>query len=211
MLCFCVLSTSPKHMAPSTEPFSGLSLLPPKMLACIRQFHDGTQACVRLEGGECPDKFDVGQCLRQGSVLAPLLFNTFSTAVRNASLLMRPSWATWCSSNETRRRGRRRANHERSKSMGEGGKEEKGEQGLWGMLYVDKAGIVSQSPGGSWRRMMTVIATACSAFGLTVPEANTDEMRLHTKDEWSRCPSPSLQLVRNTNKRLNLCASGRGY
>ena len=30
---------------------------------------------------ECWDKFDVGQSLRQGCVLAPLLFNMFFTAV----------------------------------------------------------------------------------------------------------------------------------
>ena len=63
-------------MTPSTEPFCGMFLLvfgvPPRMLAVIRQFHDGMQACVRLDDGECSDKFDVGQGLRQGCVLAPL-------------------------------------------------------------------------------------------------------------------------------------------
>ena len=54
--------------------------VPPRMLAVIRQFHDGMQACVRLDG-ECSDKCDVGQGLRQGCVLAPLLFNMFFTAV----------------------------------------------------------------------------------------------------------------------------------
>ena len=39
------------------------------------------QACVRLDDGECSDKFDVGQGLRQGCVLAPLLFSMFFTAV----------------------------------------------------------------------------------------------------------------------------------
>ena len=29
--------------------------VPPRMLAVIRQFHDGMQACVRLDDGECPD------------------------------------------------------------------------------------------------------------------------------------------------------------
>ena len=55
--------------------------VPPRMLAVIRQFHDGMQACVQLDDGECSDKFDVGQGLRQGCVLAPLLFNIFFTMV----------------------------------------------------------------------------------------------------------------------------------
>ena len=55
--------------------------VPPRMLAVIRQFHDGMQACVRLDDEECSDKFDVGQGLRQGCVLAPLVFNMFSSAV----------------------------------------------------------------------------------------------------------------------------------
>ena len=33
--------------------------IPPRMLAVIRQFHDGMRAYVRLDDGECSDKFDV--------------------------------------------------------------------------------------------------------------------------------------------------------
>ena len=53
--------------------------VPLKMLAVIR--HDGMQACVRLDDREYSDKFAVGQGLKQGCVLAPLLFNMFFTAV----------------------------------------------------------------------------------------------------------------------------------
>ena len=48
------------------------------------------------------------------------------------------------------------------------------------MLYADDAGIVSRSSEGL-ERMMTVIVTARSAFGLTASGAKTDIMCLQTK------------------------------
>ena len=48
------------------------------------------------------------------------------------------------------------------------------------MLYADDAGIVSRSPGGL-EKMMTVIVTACSEFGLTASEAKTEITCLQTK------------------------------
>ena len=48
------------------------------------------------------------------------------------------------------------------------------------MLYADDAGIVSRSSGGL-ERVVTVIVTACSAFGLTVSEAKTEIMCVQTK------------------------------
>ena len=55
------------------------------MLAVIRQFRGVMLACVRLDDGECSDKFDLGQGLQQGCVLAPLLLSMFfTTALRVA-------------------------------------------------------------------------------------------------------------------------------
>ena len=51
---------------------------------------------------------------------------------------------------------------------------------MWGVLYADDVGIVSPSPEGL-EKMMTVIVTACLAFGLTVSEAKTEIMCLQTK------------------------------
>ena len=51
---------------------------------------------------------------------------------------------------------------------------------MWGMLCADDAGIVSRSSEGL-ERMMTVIVTACSSFGLAVSEAKKDSMCRQTK------------------------------
>ena len=52
---------------------------------------------------------------------------------------------------------------------------------LWGMLYADDAGVVSQSPKQP-RKMMRAIVVVCPTFGLTVSEAKTEIMCLRTKD-----------------------------
>ena len=51
---------------------------------------------------------------------------------------------------------------------------------LWGMLYVDDAGVVSQPPEQR-RKMMRVIVVVCAAFGLTLSEAKTEIMCLRAK------------------------------
>ena len=48
------------------------------------------------------------------------------------------------------------------------------------MLYEADAGIVSRSSEGL-ERMMSMVVTACSSFGLTVSEAKTEIMCLETK------------------------------
>ena len=62
----------------------------------------------------------------------------------------------------------------------DGQRKEEAAQTLWGMLYADDAGVVSRSPEGL-EKMLTVIVTACAAFGLTASEAKTEIMSLQTK------------------------------
>ena len=59
--------------------------VPQNMISVIRQFHDGMRACVRLDDRVCSRWFAVEQSLRQGCVLAPLLFNIFVVAVINVA------------------------------------------------------------------------------------------------------------------------------
>ena len=55
--------------------------VPSQMIRVIRQFHDGMRACVQNDDGVCSEWFEVAQGLRQGCVLAPLLFNIFFAAM----------------------------------------------------------------------------------------------------------------------------------
>ena len=51
------------------------------MIRVIRPFHNGIRACVRNDDGVCSEWFEVAQGLRQGCVLATLLFNIFFAAM----------------------------------------------------------------------------------------------------------------------------------
>ena len=53
---------------------------PPKFLAVLRDLHDGATARV-LGNGAKSDAFDVCSGVRQGCVVAPVIFNLFVAAV----------------------------------------------------------------------------------------------------------------------------------
>ena len=151
------------------------------MLAVIRQFHDGMQACMRLDDGHCSGKSDVGQGLRQGCALAPRLFNMFCTAaLRVAEKRLLVDAAITDNMVQLQRKDKGEKGTSRTgKVDGRRGKEEE-VQRLWGMLYGGDAGTVSRSSEGL-ERMLAVIMNAYSALGLTVSEAKTEKVCLRTK------------------------------
>ena len=150
--------------------------VPQIMTSVIRQFHDGMRACVRLDDRVCSRWFAVEQGLRQGCVLAPLLFNIFfASVIKLASTRFKAD------------KGIMDALVHLRKKRGAGGRGEAtvGESALatplWGMLYADDAGVVSQSPE-QLRTKTGVIVVVCAAFGLTVSEAKTEIMFLRAKE-----------------------------
>ena len=95
------------------------------------------QACVRLDDGECSDKFDVGQGLRQGCVLAPLLFDMFFTAVlcgAEKRFLADAAITDMVQLQRNNERGEKKGTSRTGKADGRRGKEEDEVQRLWGML-----------------------------------------------------------------------------
>ena len=145
------------------------------MISVIRQFHDGMRACVRLGDRVCSRWFAVEQGLRQGCVLAPLLFNIFFAAVINlASTRFKAGKGTMNALVHLRKK--RGAGGRGGATVGESALATP----LWGMLYADDAGVVSQSPE-QLRKMVGVIVVVCVAFGLTVSETKTEIVCLRAK------------------------------
>ena len=171
--------------------------VPQKMISVIRQFHDGMRACVRLDDRVFSRWFAVGQGLRQGCMLAPLLFSHFFAAVINGAFMRFKAdkgimEALVC----LRKKG----------GAGGRGRAAAGElvlaTPLWGMLYADDAGVVSQSPE-QLRKMMGVIVVVCAAFGLTVSEVKTEIMCLRAKGRPESTATFSVEAAGQVYDQMN--------
>ena len=108
-------------------------------------------------------------------MLAPLLFNIFFAAVPNVA------YTRFKANKDTMDA----LVHLRKKTGAEGGGGGEGKQppesqplatSLWGVLYGDDVGVVSQSPEQLRKTMSVIIVVVCAAFGLTVSEVKTDKV-----------------------------------
>ena len=167
------------------------------MISVIRQFHDGMRACVRLDDRGWPGWFAVEQGLRQGCVLAPLLFNIFFAVVINVAFTRfkadKGIMDALVHLRKKRGAGRRGEATVRESVLA---------TPLWGMLYADDVGVVSQSPE-QLIKMMGVIVVVCAAFGLTVSEAKTEIMCLRAKGMSESTATFSVEAAAQVYNQMN--------
>ena len=183
----------------------------PRMVAVARQFHDGMQACVRLDDGSARISSTLGKVFGKGvcsrHCCSTCLSRWCCVSPRNPSPLMQPSCTTWCSSNERRRKERREAHHAQSKSTGGGGRRRRRCIGC-GVCCTPQCGhrtAISRTTGeadvGDCNCVLGV-----QACGLRGQKQRLCVCRLKVG---GRCCSPSLQPARYTNDRV--CVLGWGY
>ena len=129
------------------------------MISVICQFPDGMRACERLDDRVCSGWFAVEQGLRQGCVLAPVLFNIFFAAVLSeASTHFKSDKDIMDALVHLRKKTRAGGSNCRRVSPS---------NAALGPALSDDVGVVSQSPE-HLKKMMGVIVVVCAAFGLTI-------------------------------------------
>ena len=138
-LCFIDIQTAYDYVDRNLL-WQGLSRLgvPPQMNTVIREFHDGTKACVRSSDDTCSKPFDVNQGLRKGCMPSPLLFNIVITAVLIVVLQMFSEDVDILAELVQLQEQPRETRPELPTDYVH--------RAVWGMLYADDARIVSRSP-----------------------------------------------------------------
>ena len=127
-----------------------------------------------MDDGTCSDWFSVGQGLRQGCNLAPLLFNLFFAAMlmvafgdfENDANLME---------------GMVKVRKIVVEGKGKKAKRVERVRAFWSMLYADDATIISRSPA-SLENIMSIIVRVAGQFGLMVSEPKTETMCMLAKN-----------------------------
>ena len=158
--------TKASDLVSRAGPFSMLPLIgcPPKLLSIVKSFHVGMRGTVQFDGDISSD-FEVKSGVKQGCVLAPILFGIF------VSLLLKHAFK---SSTEGVYLHSRSDGHLFNISRLRA-KSKTRTVNIRDLLYADDAALVSRSEDGL-QRLLDRFSNACDQFGLTISLKKTQVM-----------------------------------
>jgi hypothetical protein len=144
--------------------------VPPNIVAVIRDLHDNMRARVCVDG-KLGEWFEVTQGLRQGCVLATLLFNIFfAFVIKHAENALDEQATDGYGV---------RLTHTESGSLSETPKQRRASNmaqivKVWIALYADDAAMMTDHSKEELQMMMTAFNNATEIFGLTVSIKKTE-------------------------------------
>ncbi|XP_061737900.1 uncharacterized protein LOC133539760 [Nerophis ophidion] len=144
--------------------------IPPKFLNILRQLHDGMRACVRIVGQQSPS-FNVKVGVRQGCVLAPVIFNLFLSAV---TLLSHKALGTTDGIHIQFRLDGSLFNIRRLQAFTKITKQQ-----ILELQYADNCALLAHTPD-SLQRALNVVSSTYSALGLKVNISKTQIIAQHS-------------------------------
>jgi hypothetical protein len=148
--------------------------VPPKLVAVIMGLHKGMRARMRVEG-KVGEWFDVVLGLRQGCVIAPLLFNIFfACVVKLTDILIAEGDVGGSEAGVP-------ITHLESSHMWKDAKFREGKKylnlsSIWIALFADDAALMTQRGQAELQRMMSAFHKACNVFALTISVPKTEVM-----------------------------------
>jgi hypothetical protein len=148
--------------------------VPPKLLAVIMGLHKGMRARMRVDG-KVGEWFEVVLGLRQGCVIAPLLFNIFfACVVKLAEMLIAEGDVDGSVAGVPITH--LESGHMWTRARSREGKKHLNLSSIWIALFADDAAMMTQRGQVELQRMMSAFHSACNVFGLTVSVPKTEVM-----------------------------------
>jgi hypothetical protein len=135
----------------------------PRLQALLFDLHVGTQAAVKLEGVRAREWFDVDVGVRQGCVIAPLLFNMFMDMMVKVALSRMPADC-----------GVHLAYDTDGELFGSAWNDDAcSDQLIRMLLYADDLVLISHQPD-TLAEMLKVLDDVCLEFGMSINASKTE-------------------------------------
>ena len=147
--------------------------VPPKLIRLIRAFHEGSKASVKIDG-VLSEVFELTMGLKQGSIIAPLLFNIFIGSMIEAI------------DRRVNKLGLK-LKFKIDSNIFEVTKLSKNTSGavsditIWDILFADDAEIVSDSPE-NLKMIIDIFSMVATAYGQEISIKKSEVMFLNPKD-----------------------------